>query len=112
MSGNGAHPDWQLNFAYFKRFPWPDHFVSWHKEVATVAIFEITALKSYAWPDEKKDVEVIITTQLCFHEPHELFKKTAIKLSVGYGISIQEPEKHVYRPANRSNKKWESIETS
>lgn len=95
------HPDWQLNYAFYQRFLWPEHHLAWHEGIPTVATYKTTAMQTYSWPGGKKDVEVIITTQLCFHEPHDGFKKQAISLAKAYDISIQEPKKHVYFAQDR-----------
>jgi len=106
------HPDWQLSFSYYNRFKWPEHQLQWFEGIPTVATFSAKQNQVYSWPGGQQAVELVVTTILDFHEPHELFKKKAIKLSKAFNISIQEPEKRVYKPENRIDKKWESIETS
>ena len=89
---SGTHPDWQLNHNYYKRFPWPEHHLAWHEGIPTVATFSYKDLKQYYG----RDVEIVMTTVLNFHQPQEQFKKEAIAVAKAYEISIQEPKKHVY----------------
>ena len=96
------HPDWQLNYAYYNRFPWLEHKLNYHGSVPTHAVFTTTQEQSYSWPGGKRAVNVVVTTILDFHKPHELFKKEAINLSKAMNISIQEPKKHVYFAQDRA----------
>jgi hypothetical protein len=95
------HPDWQLNYSYLNRFPWPEHKLGYHESVPTHAVFATTQEKQYEWLGGQQAVNVILTTILDFHKPHELFKKEAISLSKAMNISIQEPKKQVYFAQDR-----------
>ena len=95
------HSDWQLNYSYYQRFPWPEHHLAWHEGIPTVATFRTTAMQTYSWPGGSREVEIALTTQLCFHEPQESFKKQAIALAKAMDINIQEPKKHVYFAQDR-----------
>lgn len=101
METKGPHPDWQLNFAYFNRFLWPEHKLGYHGSIPTHAVFTATQEQHIAWPGGQQAVNVIVTTILDFHEPHELLKKKAINLSSSFNISIQEPKKQVYFAKDR-----------
>ena len=89
------HPDWQLNYAYYNRFPWQEAVLSYKEGIPTHAVFRGEQQQSYSWPGGQRAVSVIVTTILDFHKPHELFKKEAINLSKAMNLSIQEPKKHV-----------------
>jgi hypothetical protein len=89
------HPDWQLNFNYYNRFNWPEHKLQWYEGIPTCAVFATTQEQVYRWPGGQQAVNVILTTILDFHKPHEILKKETIGLAKAYGISIQEPKKHV-----------------